>query len=89
MQLSTNLINKVMEIKKKPGQNITSLFYKINGDWDEQSKSLKTQYPKLSSEDLKFETGKETDLFKKLETKLGKNRDEVINILKTNQKKLL
>ena len=39
----------------------------------------------LTNEDLKFENGKETELFKRLETKLGKNRNEIVSILKTNQ----
>lgn len=74
-----------MEFKNKAGEKTISLFYKVNGDWDEQSKSLKAQYPELTSEDLKFKADEETDLFKRLETKLDKDRNEVINILKTNQ----
>ncbi|GAA3560696.1 hypothetical protein [Snuella lapsa] len=74
-----------METKNKEGDRKTSDFFKVKGDWSKQSKALKEKYPKLTSEDVKFETGKETDLFKRLETKLEKNRTEVIGILKTNQ----
>lgn len=75
-----------METKNKLGGKKTNLFFKLSGDWNKQSSALRTKYPMLTSEDVKFETGKETDLFKRLETRLGKNRDEVIDILKTNEK---
>ncbi|TDQ25773.1 hypothetical protein [Tenacibaculum caenipelagi] len=73
-----------MEIKNKGEQNKSNEFFKFSGDWSKQSKALKVKYPKLTEEDVKFETGKETDLFKRLETKLDKNRSEVIGILRAN-----
>lgn len=73
-----------MENKNKQGENKTSELFKVQGDWGKQSSALKEKYPKLTSEDVKFETGQETDLFKRLETRLEKNRNEVIGILKTN-----
>lgn len=73
-----------METKKKVGEKKTSELFKFSGDWDKQSKALKVKYPKLSSEDVKFESGKELDLIKRLETKLGKDRNEVVGILKSN-----
>ncbi|MFI0431049.1 hypothetical protein [Mariniflexile sp. HMF6888] len=75
-----------MESKNKLEGKTTSLFFKLSGDWNKQSSALRTKYPMLTSEDVKFENGKETDLFKRLENRLGKSRDEVINILKTNEK---
>jgi hypothetical protein len=62
------------------------IFFKVKDDWNKQSNALKAKYPKLTSEDVKFETGKETDLFRRMESRLDKNRGEVVNILKTNQK---
>ncbi|HLV15343.1 MAG TPA: hypothetical protein VKY41_09200 [Xanthomarina sp.] len=64
---------------KKAGE-----LFKVKGDWKKQSSALRTKYPKLTSEDVKYETGKETDLFKRMETRLDKNRGEIIGILKTN-----
>jgi uncharacterized protein YjbJ (UPF0337 family) len=59
--------------------------FKINGNWAAQSKELKNQFSQLTDSDLKFEPGKENELLKKVETRLNKNRDEVINIInKTN-----
>lgn len=73
-----------METKNKQGDKKSNDPFKVKGDWNMQSKALKEKYPKLTSDDLKFETGKETDLFKRLETRLGKNRSEIVGILKTN-----
>jgi len=55
--------------------------FKIKGNWDVQSKELKKKYPKLTDSDLKFETGKEEQLLKSVQSRLGKTREEVINII--------
>ena len=73
-----------METKKKETEKMPIELFKIKGDWNKESQTLMAKYPKLTNEDVKFEPGKETDLFKRLETRLGKNRNEVIAILKTN-----
>ncbi len=62
----------------------TSENYKIKGDWDKQSKALRVNYPRLTDEDLKYKEGNETDLYQRLENRLGKNRNEVIGIIRTN-----
>ena len=62
-----------------------SELYIIRGNWDIQSKALIKQYPNLTNKDVKFETGKEKDLFRRLVKKLNKNLNEIIYILKTNQ----
>ena len=77
-----------METKKKESEKMPNEQFKIKGDWKKESQALKTKYPKLTSEDVKFETGKESDLIKRLETRLGKNRNEVIDILKTNHESI-
>lgn len=77
-----------METKNKEGEKKTSELFKFSGDWDKQSKALKVKYPKLSSEDVKFESGKELDLIKRLENKLHKDRNEVVGILKSNYKSI-
>ena len=74
-----------MENKNKVQEKKSSQLFKVSGDWSKQSESLKKKYPKLTSEDLKFETGKEADLFKRLEKRLDKNREDVVTMLKKNQ----
>lgn len=59
--------------------------FKITGNWDAQSKQLKSKFSQLTDSDLKFETGKENELIRRVETRLNKKREEVINILKKGQ----
>jgi len=74
-----------METKNKEGEKKSSEIFKVRGDWEKQSQTLKDKYPKLTNEDVKFESGKESDLLKRLESKLQKSRTEVVGILKANQ----
>lgn len=55
--------------------------FKISGNWDTQSKALKVKFPELTDEDLSHETGHEDALLKRMETRLNKQRDEVIAII--------
>ncbi|NGF76839.1 hypothetical protein G5B10_13210 [Fluviicola sp. SGL-29] len=59
--------------------------FKITGNWDVQSKQLKEKFSQLTDADLKFETGKENELLSRVENRLNKKRDEVINIIKKTQ----
>jgi hypothetical protein len=56
--------------------------FTITGDWTKQSAQLKKTFPQLADSDLKFEAGKEHDLLTRLQTRLGKKRDDVIELLK-------
>lgn len=77
-----------METKQKnmegTGKNIAA-FTITTGDWAVQSKQLRKKFSQLTEADLKFETGKEEDLLKRMETRLHKKRDEVIGIIKKEQ----
>lgn len=57
----------------------------IDGDWAVQAKLLREKYPQLTSADLKFEVGKESELLKRIRTRLNKKREETINIIKKGQ----
>lgn len=59
--------------------------FKITGDWAAQSEQLKDKFAQLTDADLKFEPGKEHELLTRVETKLNKKREEVINIIKKGQ----
>jgi hypothetical protein len=63
----------------------TTETFKIVGNWDDQSKRLKEKFAQLTDADLKFETGKESDLLTRVETRLNKKREEVINIIRKGQ----
>jgi len=59
--------------------------FKIAGNWNEQSKELKAKFSQLTDSDLKFETGKENELLQRIETRLNKNREEVIKLITKKQ----
>lgn len=59
--------------------------FKITGNWEIQAKQLKEKFAQLTDNDLKFEVGKEEDLLKRIETRLKKKREEVINIIVKGQ----
>jgi len=59
--------------------------FKIAGNWNVQSKKLKEAFPQLTDEDLKHEAGKEVELLTRLETRLEKNRAEVISIIRKSE----
>lgn len=61
--------------------------FKMTGNWEEQSKELKSKFSQLTDSDLKFEAGKENEMIKRMETRLGKNHDEVVEIIKKGQHK--
>jgi uncharacterized protein YjbJ (UPF0337 family) len=45
--------------------------------WEQQKKSLKTKFPALTDEDLRFEADKKDEMLAKLSTKLGKTKEEL------------
>lgn len=55
--------------------------FTIGGNWEKQSTKLREKYSQLTESDLKCEAGKETDMLKRVESKLNKNREEVIKII--------
>lgn len=59
--------------------------FKIVGNWKTLSKRLNAKFAQLTESDLKFETGKEEDLIKRIETRLHKKREEVIQLLNAAQ----
>jgi hypothetical protein len=63
----------------------TTETFKIGSNWNSQSQQLRSQFSTLSDSDLKFETGKESELLGRLQAKLGKNREEVIALIKKSE----
>jgi hypothetical protein len=55
---------------------------KIWSDWDKKAKLLRRRFPQLNPSDLNFEKGNENDLLERLENRLKKTRNEVIEIIK-------
>jgi hypothetical protein len=49
--------------------------------WPKIKDKLLQEYPHLTPEELRYEIGKEGELLKQLQTKLGKNKQEIDNWL--------
>lgn len=64
--------------------NVTEGF-KITGNWEKRTKQLKHKFSQLTDADLKYETGKDEELLKRLGTRLNKGREEVINIIRKEE----
>ena len=49
----------------------------IEGNWNQVKGKLKQQYSDLTDDDLKYQEGKEEELYGRLQEKLGKTKDEI------------
>ncbi len=58
--------------------------FKVTGDWYVQSKQLREKFSLLTDSDLKFEKGKENELLGRIENRLSKNHEQVIDIINKN-----
>lgn len=65
--------------------NVNEPSFEITGNWDVQAMRLKGKYAQLTDSDLIYEAGKEQELLSRVETRLKKERDEVIKIIKDVQ----
>ncbi len=48
----------------------------LKGDWNELKGKLKQKFATLTDNDLMFEEGKKDEMLGKIQTKLGKTKDE-------------
>lgn len=56
--------------------------FEIPNDWDLTAKLLRRRFPQLTLSDLNFERNGENGLLERIEKRLNKKRDEVIEIIK-------
>jgi len=52
---------------------------KLKGDWNQTKGKIKQAYGDLSDDDLKYEEGKDDELVGRLQKKIGKTKEEVID----------
>lgn len=55
----------------------------IKGKWNEWKGKLKQANASLTDDDLRYEEGKDDELLGRLQQKLGKTRDEVIEWMRS------
>jgi len=53
---------------------------KIKGNWNIIKGKLKQEYAELTDDDLAYEEGKEDELMGRLQTALGKTKEEIKNL---------
>jgi uncharacterized protein YjbJ (UPF0337 family) len=56
---------------------------KLKGNWNELKGKMKQVYGDLSDDELKYEEGKDDEFIGRLQQKLGKTKDEIINWIQT------
>ncbi|MCX2451091.1 CsbD family protein [Pedobacter sp. PLR] len=55
----------------------------LKGRWNEIKGKVKQAYADLTDDDLKYEEGKEDEMYGKLQQKTGKTRDELVTWIKS------
>ena len=60
---------------------ITSTSAPVKGNWNQQKGKLKAKFTTLTDADLRYENGKKEEMFEKIQTKLGKTKDELTTII--------
>ena len=54
---------------------------KVTGYWEQKKEKLKEKYPNITEEDLRYREGKEKEMIEMLGNKLGKSKQELLNII--------
>lgn len=55
----------------------------LKGKWNEMKGKVKQAHADLTDDDLKYEEGKDDELIGRIQQKLGKTRDEVVDWLRS------
>jgi uncharacterized protein YjbJ (UPF0337 family) len=55
----------------------------LKGRWNELRGKIKQAQGNLTDDDLKYEEGKDDELLGRLQTKLGKSKDEVVEWIRS------
>jgi uncharacterized protein YjbJ (UPF0337 family) len=54
----------------------------VKGNWNEWKGKLKQKYANLTDDDLKYEEGKDDEMWGRIQKKTGKAKDELVKWLK-------
>ena len=54
---------------------------RVIGYWDKKKEKLKQRFPVITDEDLHYREGKEKEMIEMLGYKLGKSKQELLNII--------
>lgn len=53
----------------------------VVGYWDKKKPKLRQKFPNITDEDLRYNEGKEKEMIEMLGNKLGKSKQELLNII--------
>ncbi|NDK55092.1 CsbD family protein [Pontibacter fetidus] len=53
----------------------------MHGSWDDVKGQLKQNYAELTEDDLTYAEGKEDELFGRLQVKLGKTKEDIVELI--------
>ena len=53
----------------------------LNGRWDEQKDLLKQKFAALNENDFMFDEGKKEEILERIQLKLSKSKDELLDII--------
>lgn len=54
---------------------------RVAGYWEQKKEKLKEKFPNITEEDLLYREGKEKEMIEMLGYKLGKSKQELLNII--------
>jgi uncharacterized protein YjbJ (UPF0337 family) len=57
------------------------MYTNVAGYWDKKKEKLKEKFPNITDEDLRYREGKEKEMIEMLGNKLGKSKQELLNII--------
>lgn len=55
----------------------------LKGSWNEIKGKIKQSHADMTDDDLEYQEGKEDELFGRLQQKLGKTKDEVVDWIRS------
>ena len=55
----------------------------LKGRWNELKGKIKQEHGDLTDDDLRYDEGKDDELFGRLQVKLGKTKDEVVGWIRS------
>jgi len=53
----------------------------VKGNWNERKNKLKAKFPVLTDADLHYEDGKKDEMLTRVQTKVGKTREELDEVM--------
>ena len=59
--------------------------FKLKGNWNELKGKIKQQYGELTDDDLVYEEGKDDELVGRIQKKIGKTKDQVVEWIQSLQ----